>query len=114
MPFHTVICLLVLDMRASFERLAEAMHTSRLVASVYAMDTMKNACRTAELLILLYQRRRRDDIKILDDLISMHEERTEATVQQPVWPDPDQLSWVENLVVGIPSLEGIGFEQLFS
>ncbi|KAL3476582.1 major facilitator superfamily domain-containing protein [Aspergillus californicus] len=113
-PFHTVTCLLLLDMRASLKLLAEAMHTLRLVASVYTTDTMTNACRTAELLILLYQRRRRDDIKLLDDVIGTHEEgRTEEPVQQ-LWPDPDQFSWVENLVVGIPSLEGIEFDQLFS
>jgi hypothetical protein len=35
-------------------------------------------------LILLYQRRRRDDIKLLDDVF-MHERRTEEMVQQPVW-----------------------------
>lgn len=112
-PFHTVTCLLVLDMRASFELLTEAMQTLRLVASIYDTDTIKNACRTAEILIFLYQRRRRDDIKLMDDVLRMHERGTEEMVQQPVWPDPDQLSWVESLVVGIPSLEGIEFEQLY-
>ncbi|KAL4784392.1 putative C6 transcription factor [Aspergillus varians] len=122
-PFHTVCSLLVLDTRAAFKLLAEAMRTLRLVASVYSTDTMREACRTAELLIFLHRRRRSDDVNLLDEVLA--EGRTDPSDdggevaqqqqehEQPYCSELDQFSWLESLVSGMPSLEGLEFEQFF-
>lgn len=113
-PFQTLYALLVLDTRASFQLLPETMETLCQVASIYNTATMREATHVAKRLILLYQQRRTKDLTLLDETLSFHQQRrlNENEIQTPnPWPTNEQVSWLMDLVGGLPHLEGITFEE---
>ncbi|KJK63893.1 Major Facilitator Superfamily protein [Aspergillus parasiticus SU-1] len=111
-PFQMISILLEMDTSASLELLPEAMDTLKLVSATYDTETMREAYGTARLLILLYQRRRRSDTRLLSGLLEDHHEpsTTESPVQ-PMIPTSDEVSWLEGLVADVPSLHGLDFGQ---
>ncbi|QRD81343.1 bicyclomycin resistance protein [Aspergillus flavus] len=111
-PFQMISILLEMDTSASLELLPEAMETLKLVSATYNTETMREAYGTARLLILLYQRRRRSDTRLLSGLLEDHHEpsTTESPVQ-PMIPTSDEVSWLEGLVADVPSLHGLDFGQ---
>ncbi|OGM42381.1 protein RDR1 [Aspergillus bombycis] len=111
-PFQMISILLEMDTSASLELLPEAMQTLKLVSATYDTETMREAYGTARLLILLYQRRRRSDTRLLSGLLEDHHEpsATESPIQ-PMIPTSDEVSWLEGLVADVPSLHGLDFSQ---
>lgn len=111
-PFQMISILLEMDTSAALELLPEAMQTLKLVSATYDTESMREAYGTARLLILLYQRRRRSDTRLLSGLLEDHHEpsTTESPVQ-PMIPTSDEVSWLEGLVADVPSLHGLDFGQ---
>ncbi|KAH8598685.1 hypothetical protein B0O99DRAFT_650017 [Bisporella sp. PMI_857] len=111
-PFHTICILLVMDTRASLAVLPDAMRTLELVASIYDTETMKLAYSTACLLVLLYQQRRREDIKVFSDALNMQDQQGEImTPPQQLNPTSEEFSWLEGLVADMPGLQEFDIEQ---
>ncbi|KAE8371858.1 major facilitator superfamily domain-containing protein [Aspergillus bertholletiae] len=111
-PFQMISILLEMDTSAALELLPEAMQTLKLVSTTYDTETMREAYGTARLLILLYQRRRHSDTRLLSGLLEDHHEpsTTESPGQQMI-PTSDEVSWLEGLVADVPSLHGLDFGQ---
>jgi hypothetical protein len=113
-PFHIICVLLVMDTRSSLAMLPEAKQTLSLVASTYDTETMREAYSAARLLILLHQQRRKADIAIFDDVLSIHQpERQISSPPQPDFPTED-FAWLGALVADFPRLEGVDIDQFLT
>ncbi|KAK9322001.1 hypothetical protein V1517DRAFT_324647 [Lipomyces orientalis] len=111
-PFHIISILLEMDSRASLDVLPDAMQTLKLVASTYDTGTMREAYSTACLLVLLYQRRRCEDAKLLSGIVNTHYHQTELSLPiRQTSPTSERFSWLEGLVADIPSLQGADLYQ---
>ena len=105
-PFHTICILLVMDTRSSLAILPDAMQTLELVASIYDTDAMRQAYSTACLLVLLYQQRRGEDMKIFSNVLYMHDLQEDIeTLPQQLHSSSGEFAWLEGLVADIPSLQ---------
>lgn len=105
-PFHTICALLVIDTGASLAILPDAMQTLELVASIYDTDTTRLAYSTACLLVLLYQHRRTEDIKIFRNSLRLEENQVDLTAAPQLANSPsEEFAWLEDLVADIPSLQ---------
>ncbi|KAI9642662.1 hypothetical protein NHQ30_008393 [Ciborinia camelliae] len=112
-PFQIICTLLAIDNRSSLSKLGDAMKTLGEVAAAYDTSVMREAYKTARLLVLIYQKRKEDDAKLLGDIIqadplpSIDPTTLEKTNAQPLqdisYGDP----WLESLMVDIPDLEDI-------
>ncbi|KAB8237942.1 MFS transporter/fungal specific transcription factor domain-containing protein [Aspergillus alliaceus] len=113
-PFQMISILLEMDTSASLELLPDAMQTLRLVAVTYDTETMREAYGTACLLILLYQRRRHADTKLLSGLLEDHHQPSGADSPiRATIPSSDEVSWLEGLVAEVPTLQGLDFGQFW-
>ncbi|KAE8356019.1 major facilitator superfamily domain-containing protein [Aspergillus coremiiformis] len=113
-PFQMISILLEMDTSAALELLPEAMQTLKLVAATYDTETMRDAYGTACLLILLYQRRRRADTRLLSGLLDAHPQpRSAESPAGPTIPSSDEVSWLEGLVAEVPTLQGLDFGQFW-
>ncbi|KAK9239226.1 hypothetical protein V1525DRAFT_56213 [Lipomyces kononenkoae] len=111
-PFHIISVLLEMDSRASLGVLPDAMQTLKLVGSTYDTGTMREAYSTACLLVLLYQRRRCEDAKLLSGLVDTHYQQTEPTAPiRQSSPSPERVSWLEAVIADLPSLQGAELYQ---
>ncbi|OJI88405.1 hypothetical protein ASPTUDRAFT_134689 [Aspergillus tubingensis CBS 134.48] len=110
-PFQMISIILEMDTSPALELLPEAMQTLRVVASTYDTETMREAYNTACLLILLYERRRRADTKLLSTVLQEYQQSpaTESSLQQMA--TSDEVSWLEGLVADVPTLQGLDFSQ---
>ncbi|RDK42242.1 bicyclomycin resistance protein [Aspergillus phoenicis ATCC 13157] len=110
-PFQMISIILEMDTSPALELLPEAMQTLRVVASTYDTETMREAYNTACLLILLYERRRRADTRLLSTVLQEYQQSpaTESPLQQ--MPTSDEVSWLEGLVADVPTLQGLDFSQ---
>ncbi|OAA65563.1 c6 zinc finger domain containing protein [Niveomyces insectorum RCEF 264] len=86
MPFQTVCVLLVMDTRAGLATLPEAMRTIRFIASVYDTERMREAYRTACLLVRLHQQRRKDDVALLGDALGVPPQPGQQTAEPGTTP----------------------------
>ncbi|KAK9427131.1 putative C6 transcription factor [Lipomyces doorenjongii] len=117
-PFQIVCTLLVIDSHESLSRLGEAMQTVKLVADIYDTDVMREAYRTAGLLILLQQKRKYHHAKTLNDLLDAH---FTAPVVSDMAMSNEGLRNVHNseslylsdLVAEMPNFENFDFAQFF-
>lgn len=71
-PFQVVCTLLAMDNRNSLALLGDAMHTLGEVAAAYDTDVMREAYSTAYLLILLHQRRKEEDTRVIGDVLQVN------------------------------------------
>ncbi|KAF5868500.1 putative c6 transcription protein [Botrytis fragariae] len=116
-PFQIICTLLAIDNRSALSRLGDAMKTLGEVSTAYDTSVMREAYKTARLLVFLSQRRKEDDAKMLSEVMK-------ADPLPPVDPTMDRSSsqalqdtgygdsWLESLLADIPGLEDI--ESQFS
>lgn len=71
-PFQVVCTLLAMDNRKSLALLGDAMHTLGEVAAAYDTDVMREAYSTAYLLILLHQRRKEEDTRVIGNVLQVN------------------------------------------
>lgn len=114
-PFQITCVLLVMDTRSSLALLPEAMQTLSLVASTYDTETMKEAHSTACLLVLLHQQRRRDDVAIFSEVLSLHQQ-PDRPISAPLLPHPgaESYPWLEALVADLPGLQRVDLDQFLN
>ncbi|PYH94452.1 bicyclomycin resistance protein [Aspergillus ellipticus CBS 707.79] len=110
-PFQMISILLEMDTSASLELLPEAMQTLKFVASTYDTETMREAYGTACLLILLYERRRRADTRLLSGLLEDHHQPSGPQSLPAAVPSSEEVNWLEGLVADVPTLQGLDFGQ---
>ncbi|KAL2129357.1 hypothetical protein VTI74DRAFT_7906 [Chaetomium olivicolor] len=110
-PFHIICVLLVMDTRSSLAMLPHAMETLSLVASTYDTETMREAYGAARLLVLLHQQRRKDDLAIFDEILSIHQQERQVVSPPQRNPSAEEYSWLESLVADLPGLQGVDLDQ---
>lgn len=111
-PFQIICTLLAIDNRSSLSRLGDAIKTLGDVVAAYDTSVMREAYKTARLLVLLYQKRKEDDAKTLRDIFQadplpsvdsiMNKTNGEGR-HDVIYNDP----WLESLIADIPGLEDI-------
>ncbi|KAB8300879.1 hypothetical protein EYC80_002807 [Monilinia laxa] len=111
-PFQIICTLLAIDNRSSFSKLGDAMKTLGEVAAAYNTSVMREAHQTARLLVLLFQKRKEDDAKMLSEIIqagpsssidSASEKASSKSLQDLTYGDP----WLDSLIADVPGLEDI-------
>lgn len=113
-PFQIICVLLVMDTRSSLAILPEAMQTLSLVASTYETETMRDAYRTACLLILLHQQRRKDDIAIFGEILDIHHQERQIALPPNFESSAEDYSWLGALVADLPGLHGVDLDQFLN
>lgn len=119
-PFQIICVLLVLDTRSSLKMLPEAMQTLRLVSSTYDTETTREAYRTACLLVLLHQQRRKDDIATLDEALSQapalgtQQQGPQSALPTTLDASTEDFVWLEALVADLPGLQRVDLDQFLS
>ncbi|KAJ5748379.1 uncharacterized protein N7511_010075 [Penicillium nucicola] len=113
-PFQIICVLLVMDTRSSLAMLSEAMETLKLVALNYDTETMREAWSAARLLVMLYQQRRKDDIAIFSEALSMESQETTVGPSPQDDPSAEEYSWLGALVADLPGLDRIDLDQFLS
>ena len=105
-PFHIICILLAMDNRSSLAMLPEATQALNYIASVYDTETMREACNTAHLLIMLHQQRRRDDVSIFNEALDIYQIEHEKDIGSFPHFDPsaEEQSWLASLVADLPGL----------
>lgn len=140
-PFQVICTLLAIDSRSSLSLLPEAMRTLREVATAYDTDVLREAYSTAYLLIMLHQRRKEEETKALGDVLRANPAAS-ATREPPdskpdgntsgeapsqaqghdssqkehvrLLSDSDDLSWIGDLVIDMPSLHNFDLERFLT
>jgi hypothetical protein len=113
-PFHITCVLLVMDTRSSLGMLSEAMQTLNLVATTYDTETMREAWSAARLLVMLHQQRRKDDIAIFNEALSMKQPETPVGLSSQENPSAEEYSWLGALVADLPGLEKLDLDQFLN
>ncbi|KAK8068890.1 hypothetical protein PG994_005506 [Apiospora phragmitis] len=116
-PFHIICVLLIMDTRSSLATLPEAIQTVGLVASIYDTETMREAKRTAYLLVLLHQQRRKDDLAVFGKALAenLPEPRMDLTPQNPThFNTSEDHAWLEALVADLPSLRDADLDEFLN
>lgn len=119
-PFQIICVLLVLDTRSSLNMLPEAMQTLRLVSSTYDTETMREAYRTACLLIILHQQRRKDDIAALNEALNQapaldtQQQGPYSALPTTLDSSTEDFLWLEALVADLPGLQRVDLDQFLS
>ncbi|KAF7908113.1 uncharacterized protein EAF01_003868 [Botrytis porri] len=111
-PFQIICTLLAIDNRSSLSRLGDAMKTLGEVSTAYDTSVMREAYKTARLLVFLSQKRKEDDAKMLTEVMKADplplvdpamDRSSSQTLQDIGYGD----SWLESLLADIPGLEDI-------
>ncbi|PYH86518.1 C6 transcription factor [Aspergillus uvarum CBS 121591] len=120
-PFQVVCTLLAIDNRAALMMLGDAMSTLREVLAAYDTEVMREAYSTAYLLMLLHQRQKEEDTKVLKDVLHVHsaastsqiEAGQTASTTEPhhSLADYPGFSWLSDLLVDMPSLQHFDMER---
>ncbi|KAJ5689091.1 hypothetical protein N7462_003483 [Penicillium macrosclerotiorum] len=128
-PFQVVCTLLAIDNRAALGLLPDAMHTLRTVLTAYDTPVMREAYSTAYLLIAMHQRRKEDDTRALAEVLRANAAaapeaemvrpkeaasgtEVEAKPVEGLGPVSEaELSWLEDLVIDMPSLQNFDLDQ---
>ncbi|OJJ87342.1 putative C6 transcription factor [Aspergillus glaucus CBS 516.65] len=136
-PFQVVCTLLAMDNRNSLALLGDAMHTLGEVAAAYDTDVMREAYSTAYLLILLHQRRKEEDTRVIGDVLQVnsqaiaapddatanfHDGASTSTAESnhmnhahgvPL-PTHSEFSWLGDLMIDMPSLQNFDLDQFLT
>ncbi|EPE32146.1 Zn2/Cys6 DNA-binding protein [Glarea lozoyensis ATCC 20868] len=110
-PFQTICILLAMDTRSSLAVLPQALEVLNLTASLYPTEMMKDASKTVQLLLLLYQRRRMDDIAIFGEALAIPQQERITTDVSPINFGPEENSWLGALFADLPGLTSIDLDQ---
>lgn len=142
-PFQVICTLLAIDNRSSLALLPEAMQTLREVASAYDTDVLREAYSTAYLLIMLHQRRKEEETRALGDVLRANPAASASRVPEPgsdavsseeekpveeldgdaeqhelgfppLRADSEDLSWLGDLVIDMPSLQNFDLERFLT
>lgn len=115
-PFNMICVLLTMDTRGSLALLPQAMQTLFQVASDYDTETMREACSTARLLVLLHQQRRRDDMHVLAEALKGRGQEQDFGTPPlaDVSPSAEEYSWLGALVADMPGLQRVDFDQFLN
>ncbi|KAK8044449.1 hypothetical protein PG993_004473 [Apiospora rasikravindrae] len=116
-PFHIICVLLIMDTRSSLAMLPDAIQTVGLVASIYDTETMREAKRTAYLLVLLHQQRRKDDLAVFSKALADNqpEPRMDVPSHNPTsFSNSDDHAWLEALVADLPSLRDADLDEFLN
>lgn len=116
-PFHIICVLLIMDTRSSLAILPDAIQTVGLVASIYDTETMREAKRTAYLLVLLHQQRRKDDLAVFSKALAENqpEPRMYLPPQGPThFNTSEDHAWLEALVADLPSLRDADLDEFLN
>ncbi|KAF7180818.1 hypothetical protein CNMCM7691_010109 [Aspergillus felis] len=113
-PFQIICVLLTMDTRSSLAMLPEAMQTLSLVASTYDTETMREAYSTACLLVLLHQRRRKDDIAILGQALNVHQQERQFENLPQLNCSLEEYSWLGALVADLHGLQRVDLDQFLN
>ena len=113
-PFQIVCTLLAVDSPEALSLLDDAAQTLKHVADVYDTDVMREAYRTAGLLILLQQRRKDHDAKRLNSVLDLYfpsasDQETPSQPGQNI-QDPEGL---RDLLADMPGIETFDFTEFF-
>lgn len=122
-PFQVICALLAMDTRASLGQIGSAMETLAAVTSVYNSDSMKEAYSTARLLVLLQQKRKEEDAKILTGVLRLPSQTQPqpkangdpSTTMPPVGADTvADFSWLDDLAVDMPYMQDFDWNQFLN
>ncbi|KAE8148359.1 hypothetical protein BDV25DRAFT_158501 [Aspergillus avenaceus] len=115
-PFQIICLLLAVDNRESLSILGDAVRTLKLVTDIYDTDTMKEAYRTAGMLIRLQQKRKNSEAKHLSDVL-------ESNFTCPMGPEQElTVDWPQKVgslgslrdIMVTPSFEPFDFNELLN
>jgi hypothetical protein len=110
-PFQTICILLVMDTRSSLAALPQALEVLNLTASFYPTEMMKDASKTVQLLLLLYQRRRMDDVAMFGEAVAIAQHNQITADMSPINFGPEENSWLGALFADLPGLTRIDLDQ---
>ncbi|MCJ1414014.1 hypothetical protein MMC32_000339 [Xylographa parallela] len=113
-PFHITCVLLVMDTRSSLAILPEAMQTLKFVASTYDTETMREAWSAAYLLVMLHQQRRKDDLEVFTETLSIEQPEVQSEQALQGTPSAEEYSWLGALVADLPGLQQVDLEQFLT
>lgn len=121
-PFQIICTLLVIDTRAALSQLEFAMETLGAVVAVYDTPSMKEAYSTARLLVLLHQKRKEEDARILSGALNVTWQLEPASVSETTSPatqrrqdDPQATySWLDDLTTDMPGLQDFDWNQFLA
>ena len=122
-PFQAVCTLLAIDTPASLAQVEDAMQTLENVATTHNTQPLREAVRTASLIILLHQRRKESDFAALGSVLRRHPVETSApgipqnasfvdSQQQQLLPSSAvNSSWLDGEVANIPYLQNFDIDD---
>ena len=119
-PFQIICILLAIDTRAALNQLEFAMETLAAVAAAYATDSMKEAYKTARLLVLLHQKRKEEDARMLGGVLKFPQaaQPTQdghgSSSQLPIGDGAADLSWLDDLALDMSGLEDFDWNQFLT
>ncbi|KAL4928659.1 uncharacterized protein BDV17DRAFT_281762 [Aspergillus undulatus] len=131
-PFQVIVTLLAIDNRSSLAMLRNAMRVLHEVAEAYDTEVMREAYTTAYLMIVMHQRRKEEDIRMLKDVLQFNpsispsmpqnatptETQTETQIRESAVQSDHTLmdypgfSWLSDILVDIPSLRDFDMDPL--
>ncbi|KAL1305801.1 hypothetical protein AAFC00_003964 [Neodothiora populina] len=109
-PFQIICTLLAIDTRAALTQLEPAMETLAAVAATYDTPSMKEAYSTARLLVLLHQKRKEEDSRILTTALNVGwqpQPPSESTPSSNIQHNnvAATYSWLDDLTVDMPNMQ---------
>ncbi|KAK7942548.1 uncharacterized protein PG986_011661 [Apiospora aurea] len=116
-PFHIICVLLIIDTRSSLAILPDAIQTVGFVASIYDTETMRDAKRTAYLLVLLHQQRRKDDVAVFSKALAENQPEPRTDLASPIptnFSNSEDHAWLEALVADLPSLRDADLDEFLN
>lgn len=115
--FQIICSLLAIDNSDSMSRLENALLTLRSVVTAYDTEVMKEAYRTASILVMLYYQKKNQDLRMLEGSVREHCMLAIGDTEPKSSSDPcgsqpqSQSQWMEDLASDMPELRTLDFEQ---
>lgn len=112
--FQIVCSLLAIDSTDSISRLDDAMQTLHNVASAYDTDVMKEAYRTACMLVVMYHQKREIDLNTLGGIVRNHSAIALSDSDTQVNREVSEPLWIEGLLSDMPGLQALDIDRFLS
>ena len=120
-PFQVICTLLAIDTRASLVQLEAAMDTLGAVVMTYDTESMREAYNTARLLVLLHQKRKEEDVKLLTGVLKTRNLPQPVpanggapdTQPQPM-DDTANMAWLDDLSLDMHGLQDFDWNQFLN
>lgn len=121
-PFQIVCILLAIDTAQSQSQLTDSMKVLANAADLYRTDAIRDALDNASLLILLHQKRKTSDAKMLADIVHMYSPTLlnytqTGTISQHDSSLPSDLldsCWLDDLMTDLPGIQNFDVGQLLN